>query len=120
MTDYERRERELEKRMEQLRQRQRDVRARASQDARRARNHALIVMGSMLLEQFEGGDWKEVSFPELEKTLERNGRLIGSKTAEALPLAEAKRRLREFERERRQKKGGQPVDVKDGGSNEAA
>lgn len=120
MADYDAQEKRLVGQIDRAQARLRDMRARRSDNERKARNHALIVLGSIVLDQFDGKDWKTVSFPDVERVLARNRKAIGSLRVEELPLAEAKGRLRKFEHERRLREHEGPAEQKDGGLDEKA
>lgn len=71
--------------------------ARNSQTERKARTHALIVAGGLVMSCFEDG-WQTVDWSALASIIESNKAIFASKTTAELPTAEAAKRLREWER----------------------
>lgn len=74
--------------------------ARYGKEERRARTHALCVMGGMIEKCFEHG-WKSVDWQGLDLLIESNRALFAQQAAEALPTADASKRLRQWEHESR-------------------
>ncbi|MGN0038041.1 MAG: hypothetical protein ACI36Y_02750 [Coriobacteriales bacterium] len=67
-----------------------------SEDARKADNHAKMLAGGMVLSNI-GVSWNEVDFERLAMALSRVADEYKSCTCEALPLQQAKKRLRNWE-----------------------
>lgn len=74
--------------------------ARNGQTERKARNHALIVAGGLVMSCFEDG-WQTVDWNALASVIEGNRAVLASKTAAKLPTAEAIKRLRAWEQSQR-------------------
>lgn len=70
--------------------------ARHGQDERKARNHACMVAGGLLLGCFPEG-WQTIDWEGLASVVDRNEAIFGQRTAEGLPTPEASRRLRAWE-----------------------
>lgn len=60
--------------------------------------HALMVAGGLVMQHAPGGDWKRVDWDALAAWLGRYGYKVADCETEALPTADASRRLRERER----------------------
>ena len=60
--------------------------------------HALMVAGGLVRQHAPGGDWKRVDWDALAAWLGRYGYKVADCETEALPTADASRRLREWER----------------------
>lgn len=95
---------ELEARRDRIEAQIKDIKAREAAKERKARNHAMMVLGG-LLEQHMGGDWRAVDFEALDSALHRNedsfkGRFAthGGRSTE-----DAAKALRDFERAKRDK-----------------
>ena len=97
---YEEQMAELDERLGQLKARRQALAARHGKDERKARDHALIVAGGMLVACFDGG-WKTVDFKRLSGMIERNRTAFAKLSAPELATAEAKARLRAWETELR-------------------
>lgn len=101
---------ELERRREQLQNQIRDKKRAMAADERKARNHALMVMGGLVERRLPDSDWKRADWNALESVLSYNADVFAQCGADALPTKEAAARLREWEKEQRQKQhGGPPV-----------
>ena len=74
--------------------------ARNSQTERKARTHALIVAGGLVISCFEDG-WQTVDWQALASVIDGNKSIFASKTTAKLPTADAAKRLREWERSHR-------------------
>lgn len=91
---------QLEARQKQLQmQIQRKKRELAKQE-RKARNHALMVAGGLVMQHAPDGDWKRVDWDKLAAWLNRYGYKVAECEAEGLPTDEAYKRLREWEHPR--------------------
>lgn len=89
---------ELDAQIKVLQERKRQLLAKERQEERKARNHALIVMGAMV-EAACGGDWKAIDMHDLNDYLQRYRKAMRKACkCPAEPLTEAKVRVREFER----------------------
>ena len=75
---------------------QKKKRALAAEE-RKARNHALMVAGGLLMQHAPGGDWKRVDWDRLAQWIDRYGYKITECEAEELSTDDAKRRLRNWE-----------------------
>lgn len=60
--------------------------------------HGLVVAGGLVMQHAPGGDWKRVDWDALAAWLGRYGYKVADCETEALPTADASRRLREWER----------------------
>ncbi len=69
-------------------------------EERKARNHALMVAGGLLMQHAPGGDWKRVDWDRLAEWIGRYGYKIAEREAEELPTADAAKRLRAWERKK--------------------
>ena len=91
---------QLEARQKQMQiQIQKKKRALAAEE-RKARNHALMVAGGLLMQHAPGGDWKRVDWDRLAEWIGRYGYKISECEAEELPMADAAKRLRSWERKK--------------------
>lgn len=77
-------------------------------EERKARNHALVVAGGLLMQYAPGGDWKRVDWNRLAEWINRYGYKITECEAEELPTADAAKRLRAWEKKGREKGDSQP------------
>lgn len=94
---------QLEARQKQIQmQIQKKKRALAAEE-RKARNHALMVAGGLLMQHAPDGDWKQIDWDMLAQWIDRYGYKITECRAEALPTADAAKRLRSWERKGREK-----------------
>lgn len=94
---------QLEARQKQIQmQIQKKKRALAAEE-RKARNHALMVAGGLLMQHAPGGDWKRVDWDALAEWIGRYGYKVAECEAEELPTADAAKRLRAWERKGREK-----------------
>jgi len=91
---------EYDAQLERIRARRQAAVARYGKAERKARTHALCVLGGMLEGCFEGG-WKSIDFPAVAALIDGNRTMFAQRTAEALPTVEASRRLRGWEQEMR-------------------
>lgn len=88
---------ELERRQKQIAEQIRNKKRALAAQERKARNHALMVMGGLVAQHAPGGDWKRVDWDRLAAWIDRYGYKITECEAEALPTDEAYKRLREWE-----------------------
>lgn len=89
---------QLEARQKQIQmQIQKKKRALAAEE-RKARNHALMVAGGLVMQHAPGGDWKRVDWDRLAEWISRYGYKITECEIEELPTKEASNRLREWEK----------------------
>lgn len=90
---------ELEAQRARLDARIKAAKAREGEAARKARNHAMIVMGG-LLERAAGGDWTTVDMARMRAWLHAHSSEIASTVSVIEPTDEvsAGRRLRDWER----------------------
>lgn len=88
---------ELERRQKQIAEQIRNKKRALAAQERKARNHALIVAGGLVMQYAPGGDWKRVDWDRLAAWLNRYGYKVAECEAEALPTDEAYKRLREWE-----------------------
>lgn len=63
----------------------------------KARNHALMVAGGLVVSHAPGGDWKRIDWDALAAWLDRYGYKIKECEAEELPTNDATKRLRAWE-----------------------
>lgn len=82
------------------------------QEERRAEDNAKYVLGGMLLAHL-GGDWKAVDFEAVRRYLDRYADALRAPgmRAEALPLDDARKRLRKWESNVRERAGKDPRGV---------
>lgn len=92
---------ELERRQAQLQNQIRDKRRALAADERKARNHALMVIGGLVERRLPDSDWKCADWDALESVLSHNADVFAQCGADALPTKEAAARLREWERAQR-------------------
>ncbi|HAM14518.1 MAG TPA: hypothetical protein DCP91_01360 [Eggerthellaceae bacterium] len=100
---YEEQIAEYDAQIARIRARRQAAIARYGKEERKARTHALCVLGGMVERCFENG-WKSIDWQGLDSLIENNRELFAQRTAEPLPAPDAARRLREWERSTR--KGG--------------
>ena len=60
--------------------------------------HGLVDAGGLVMQHAPGGDWRRVDWDALAAWLGRYGYKVADCETEALPTADAARRLREWER----------------------
>lgn len=100
---------QLEAKQKQIQmQIQKKKRAIAAQE-RKARNHALMVAGGLLMQHAPGGDWKRVDWDRLAAWITRYGYKITECEAEELPTADAAKRLRAWERKGKDLSSSKPT-----------
>lgn len=93
---------QLETRQKQIQmQIQKKKRALAAEE-RKARNHALMVAGGLVMQHAPGGDWKRLDWDRLAQWIDRYGYKVAECEAEELPTADAAKRLRAWERKGRE------------------
>ncbi len=100
MVDPEDKIERLDAQIAQLKDRRADVRRKLAADERKARNHACMVLGGMVLSCFDEG-WRTVDFGAVDQIVKKNSKVFGSRTAPELPAPEASKRLRLWERTKR-------------------
>ena len=89
---------QLEARQKQIQiQIQKKKRALAAEE-RKARNHALMVAGGLVMQHAPGGDWKRVDWDRLAQWIDRYGYKIAECEDDELATADAVKRLRAWER----------------------
>ena len=98
---------ELERRKRQIAEQIRNKKRALAAQERRARNHALMVAGGLLMRHAPEGDWKRIDWDKLAAWLSRYGYKISECEADALPTDEAYRRLREWEHPRPRPEGAE-------------
>lgn len=88
---------DLIRRREQLDAQIRDARVRQEKADRKARNHAMMVLGGMV-EAAVGGDWRKIDFTSLDRAIyESSEKLAAATRPQPLETADATKALREFE-----------------------
>ena len=87
-----------------LKERKREALAQQSAEARKAESHARHVIGSLVLEHFDG-DWKRVDMAHLEALLNSNHDYIAGCTKGEMTLDKARRAMRDWESAHRAKGG---------------
>jgi hypothetical protein len=93
---------ELQRRKKQIEAQISDKKRALAREERKARNHALMVAGGLVMQHAPGGDWKRVDWDMLAAWIDRYGYKIAECEAEALPTAGAAKRLRDWERKGRE------------------
>lgn len=88
---------DIEAQIARLQERKRDVQRKMAEEERKGRNHACMVLGGMMLACFPDG-WASVDFKGLDGIIKKNASVFSAKRCEALPTAEASKRLREWEK----------------------
>lgn len=89
---------ELEERKARLEAQIARLKRMRSAEERKARNHALAVIGGLVVRHAPGGDWKSVDWDALAGFVARHADDIAACSAERLETDAAKKRLREWER----------------------
>ncbi len=89
---------ELERRRAQLDAQIRDKKRAVAKEERKARNHALMGAGGLVMAQAPGGDWKRVDWDALATWIKRYGYKVAECETEGLPTKDAAKRLRDWER----------------------
>lgn len=88
---------DLIRRREQLDVQIKDAKKREADADRRARNHAMMVLGGMV-EAAVGGDWRRIDFASLDRAIyESSEKLAAATRPQPLETADATKALREFE-----------------------
>lgn len=93
--------RALQEKRKQLDARIRDAQNALRREERKARNHALMVAGGLVMSHAPDGDWKRIDWDALAAWIDRSSNEISGCSADALPTAEAAERLRRWERAKR-------------------
>jgi hypothetical protein len=96
---------QLEARKRELERRIAAAKRHEAEAERKARNHALIIMGTMVERCFPNG-WESVDWSELERYFEHYGYAVGRCASEPLDTKGATSRLREWERSHREGEQG--------------
>ena len=92
---------DLIRRREQLDAQIRDARVRQEKADRKARNHAMMVLGGMV-EAATGGDWRKIDFASLDRAIYESGEKLAAATRpQPLETADATKALRDFEKWKR-------------------
>ena len=102
---------DIEAQIARLQERKRDVQKKLAEEERKGRNHACMVLGDMMLSCFPSEGWHEVDFAGLSNVIKKNAAIFGAKKAEALPTAEASKRLRAWEKDGTWPQKPMPVSV---------
>lgn len=92
---------ELQRRKKQIEAQISDKKRALAREERKARNHALMVAGGLIVSHAPGGDWKRIDWDRLAAWIDRYGYKIAECEAEVLPTADATKRLRGWERKTR-------------------
>lgn len=92
---------ELEAKRKRIDEQIREKKRALSKQERTAENHAKLLAGGMLLAKIGGGDWKRCDFEALSEYIDRYGYAISKCSCDAQPLDGAKKRLRNWERDKR-------------------
>lgn len=96
---------ELEERKARLEAQIARLKRMRSAEERKARNHALAVVGGLVVRHAPEGDWRSIDWDALAKLIAVHADEISSCSAERLDTDAAKKRLREWEQgERRRPK----------------
>lgn len=92
---------DLIRRREQLDAQIKDAKKREADADRRARNHAMMVLGGMV-EAATGGDWRKIDFASLDRAIYESGEKLAAATRpQPLETADATKALRDFEKWKR-------------------
>lgn len=94
---YERQAADIEAQIAMLRERRREVLARESEANHKGEDALRFAIGGLVLECFEGG-WRTVDLDRLEEVVDRNRHVFATCKAPELPVEEAARRTREWQR----------------------
>ena len=98
---YEQQATDLDAQIRRLQERRRQVLAKHGEEERKALEHARYTIGQLVIDCVPQGEWKAIDLDRLEGILERNAPALASCVTDALPVVEASRRMREWERARR-------------------
>ena len=88
---------ELQRRKKQIEAQISDKKRALAREERKARNHALMVAGGLVMQHAPDGDWKRIDWDKLAEWLKRYGYKITECKTEFLPTDKAYKRLREWE-----------------------
>lgn len=91
---------ELDKEIARLKRQRSEAVKREARAARKARDHAAYVAGSMVLSCYPDG-WQSVDWPRLGNAISNASGAFAKMATDTLPWPEADARLRKFEREQR-------------------
>lgn len=97
---YEQQLAEYDAQLSRIKARRHALVARNSKAERKARTHALIVAGGLVMSCFDGG-WQSVDWGGLATVIDSNREIFASMTASRLPTSEASKRLHLWENSRR-------------------
>lgn len=112
---YEEQAQSIEQQIARLRERQREVLARESEASKKGEDAMRFALGGLVLECVEGG-WRTVDLDRLEEVVDRNRHVFASCVADELPVEEAARRTREWQRGHRERVATRAsVDASEGG-----
>lgn len=92
----------IEEQIARLRERQREVLARESEANRKGEDALRFALGGLVLECFENG-WRTVDLDHLEEVVGHNSHMFASCTAVELPVEDAARRTRDWQRGHRER-----------------
>lgn len=93
---------ELEKRKRQLEAQIQRKKRELAKSERKARNHAVMVAGGLLMAKAPGGDWKSVDWNALAAFIAGHAAEISACGTQPLDTDGASKRLREWEKAKRQ------------------
>lgn len=93
---------ELEKRKRQLEAQIQRKKRELAKSERKARNHAVMVAGGLLMAKAPGGDWKSVDWDALAAFIAGHADEISACGTQPLDTDGASKRLREWEKAKRQ------------------
>ena len=93
---------ELEKRKRQLEAQIQRKKRELAKSERKARNHAVMVAGGLLMAKAPGGDWKSVDWNALAAFIVGHADAISACGTQPLDTDGASKRLREWEKAKRQ------------------
>lgn len=93
---------ELEKRKRQLEAQIQRKKRELAKSERKARNHAVMVAGGLLMAKAPGGDWKSVDWNALAAFIAGHADEISACGTQPLDTDGASKRLREWEKAKRQ------------------
>ena len=94
---------QLEARQKQIPMQIQKKRRALAAEERKARNHALMVIGGLVVQHAPDGDWKQIDMDALAAWIDRYGYKITECKAEGLPTADAAKRMRAWERKGRER-----------------
>lgn len=95
---------DLQKQLEQIKADLAEAKKEAKKDKRAARNHALIVAGSIVMQHIGEGDWRCFDPEKLDRFCEGHSEQLAKCEAKKLSLFDADARIRNWEDEQRKAK----------------